>query len=189
MIRGNYQRRFLRAPLKEKMLFADGPYVLKAMALNISEDGLLVDELPSFPESDTVPLMISLPMFPHLKNLSLLQLEMISFSQMTRSIFRAKAKIVRKGELSQDLENIFKTKFGLQFTSIHEDDRKIIQRYVTTFNSNMVHMQTQIDSFNSDDDARRRTRALARVLGYQPDEKISTLRMKITHDYQSMQWL
>ena len=189
MTYGNYQRRFLRAPLKEKMLFADGSYVLKAMTLNISEDGLLIDELPSFPEADTVPLMISLPMFPHLKNLSLNQLEMISSRQMMRSVFRATARIVRKGELSQNLDNIFKTKFGLQFSAISDDDKKIIQQYVATFSSNTVHLQTQIDSFNSDEDARKRTRALARVLGYKHDEKIASLSLKVTHDYQSMQWL
>lgn len=186
---GAYQRRFLRAPLKEKLLYADGSYVLKAMTLNISEDGLLIDELPAFPVSEDVALMISLPIYPQLKNLSNQQLDMISFEEIPRKIIRAKARMVRKGELSQDIDNIFKQKFGLQFVHLTDDDKKVIQHYVSTFVANTIHLQTQIDSFNFEDEAKKRTRSLSRVLGYERNLKIAELRVEVSRDYQSMQWL
>jgi hypothetical protein len=170
------------------MLFADGPNVLMARTLNISEDGLLVDELPSFPEADEVPLMISLPLFPMFKNVSLEQLGAMGPEPLQRKIFRAKARFVRKMQLTQDLDNIFRSKFGLQFVKMMDTDRKLIDQYVAIFSSNLVHLQTLIDSYNSDDEARERCKKLAPLLGYR-EHKISQLRLDVTHDYQSLQWL
>ena len=50
MIVGNYQRRYLRAPHKGKMLYLDGQHVYTAQVLNISEDGMLVEKIPNFPD-------------------------------------------------------------------------------------------------------------------------------------------
>lgn len=188
MKQGNYQRRFLRAPLKERMIFADGAHVLLARTLNISEDGLLVDELPGFPDADEVPVMLALPLYPYLKNLSLAQLSACSGRAIQQKIIRAKCHIVRKHELSLNLDNIFKSKFGLQFMRIMDEDREIISHYVKTFSSNLIHLQTLIDSFNADEEAKVRTRAISEVLGYK-ESRISQLRMEVSHDYQSLQWL
>lgn len=170
------------------MLFADGPHVFLARTLNISEDGLLVDELPGFPEADEVPLMISVPVFPLFKNLSLLQVQNFTGGMVERRIIRAKARIVRKHELSQNLDNIFKAKFGLQFAKVRDEEREAIAHYVSTFSSNLIHLQTLIDSFNADETARERTRALKGALGYR-EERIAQLRVEVSHDYQSLQWL
>lgn len=188
MSRGSYQRRYLRAPHKERVLFADGPDVLLAHSLNISEDGMLIDELPSFPNADEVPLMISLPLFPLFKNVSLLQLQTFSDEMIQRKIIRAKARIVRKMELSHNLDNIFKSKFGLQFVRLLDGDRKNIEVYVANFSSNLVHLQTLIDSFNSDHDTKQRVRALSHLLGYH-EGKIAQLRKDVSADYQSLHWL
>lgn len=188
MTTGSYQRRYLRAPLKERLLFADGSNVLLARALNISEDGMLVDELPNFPDADEVPLMLSVPVLPMLKNASLLQLQTFTQDMIERKIIRAKARIVRKMELSQNLDNIFKSKFGLQFVRLLPDDRKNIEQYVASFSSNLVHLQTLIDTYNSDEMTRSRSKALAAVLGYR-EEKIAQLRMMVEQDYQSLQWI
>ena len=65
----DYQRTFLRAPYKEAILYIDDNFVFKASSLNISEGGLLLDQVPHFPEeSEDVPIIISLPQFPYLKN-------------------------------------------------------------------------------------------------------------------------
>ena len=189
MITKNYQRRHLRAPFKENVLYADSSYVLKAHALNISEGGILLDELPSFPETDDVPLMISLPQLPALKNFSLLKMQTFSKELFSRHVIRAKAKMVRREELSRNLDNIFRARFGLEFIRIAPNDQKAIEDYVTTFASNLIYLQTMIDSFNTDDETKLRARTLAKILGYQDIEKIATLRAQFTHDYKSLQWL
>ncbi|MBA2404833.1 MAG: PilZ domain-containing protein [Bdellovibrionales bacterium] len=185
----NYQRKHLRAPFKETVLYVDGNYILKARAINISEGGLLIDELPSFPEADDVAIMISLPQLPSLKNFSILKMQTFSKELFQHKVIRVKAKMVRREQLSQDLDNIFRSRFGLQFIRISDQDQKHIEDYVVTFASNLIFLQTLIDSFNSDEDTKIRARTLAGVLGYKDIEKIAHLRAAVTHDYKSLQWL
>lgn len=189
MMRKNYQRRFLRAPFKEPVLYADGEYVHKASCLNISEGGLLIDELPSFPESDDVPLILSIPQLPALKNFSLLKMQTFSTELFGRNVIRVKARMARREQLSQNLDNLFRSRFGLEFIRITPHDQKIIEEFVTTFSSNIIYLQTLIDAFNTDDETKQRVRTLAKILGYDQTEKIAQLRAQVTHDYKSLQWL
>ena len=108
---------------------------------------------------------------------------------LSRTIFRAKSRIVRKGELSRDISNLFKSKVGMQFLKILPHDKKVIEEYVSTFGVNLIHLQTLIDSYNFDEDAKLRTRIVAKLLGYNEDTKMAQLRMLVASDYQSLQWL
>lgn len=184
-----YQRRHLRAPYKETVLYAESEHVLKASTLNISEGGLLIDELPSFPASDLVAIMISLPIMPQLKNFTLLKMQTFSKEIFQRHVIRIKAKMVRREQLSQNLDNIFRSRFGLEFLKMDPKDQKLIDDYVTTYASNLIYLQTLIDSFNSDDETKIRTRIMASVLGYEKTDKISQLRSIVSEDYRSLQWL
>ena len=68
----SYQRTHLRAPFKEAVLYVDDNFVFKAHTINISEGGMLLDQIPHFPEDGKeVSLLISLPQFPYFKNYSL----------------------------------------------------------------------------------------------------------------------
>ncbi len=185
----NYQRRHLRAPFKESILYADNSYVLKASTLNISEGGILLDQLPSFPDNDDVPLLIAIPQIPSLKNFTLLKMKTFSRELFGRHVIRVKAKLVRREELSQNLDNIFRSRFGLEFIRISEADQKIIETFVVNFSSNLIYLQTLIDSFNTDEETRDRVRTLAPILGYYETEKIAQLRSQVSHDYRSLQWL
>lgn len=185
----NYQRRHLRAPFKENILYADGPHVLKAKTLNISEGGLLLSELPSIPNDSEISLMISLPQLPNLKNFGLLKMQTFSKELFGKHVIRARGRLVRRDELAQSLDNIFQTRFGLEFTILGKEEQKCIEEYISTFSSNIIFLQTLIDSFNTDEETKIRTRTLAKILGYDHTEKIAHLRNLVTHDYKSLQWL
>lgn len=189
MIVGKYQRRYLRAPVKGRMLYLDVHNVFLASVLNISEDGLLVENLPNFPIAEELPVMLSLPQYPLMKGLSIEDLHRFRPEDLSHTIFRARTRIVRKHELSRDLSNLFKSKVGMQFVKILSHDQKVIEEYVSTFGINLIHLQTLIDSYNFDEDAKVRTRVVAKILGYQNDIKMAQLRMQVATDYQSLQWL
>jgi len=189
MIKKSYQRRHLRAPFREHVLYTDGTYIQKALSLNLSEGGLLIDELPNFPETDEVSLLLQIPQLPSFKNFTLIKMQTFSKDLFLKQVVRAKAKMVRRDELSQNLDNIFRSKFGLQFVKVSEPHQKIIADYVTTFSSNLVYLQTLIDSFNTDEEVRQRTRTLAKILGYTELDKISLLRNQVSSDYKSLVWL
>jgi hypothetical protein len=189
MIVGNYQRRYLRAPHKGRMLYLDGKHVHTAQVLNISEDGLFVENIPNFPEEEELPVMLSLPQYPLLKGLTFDDLTQFRPENLSRTIFRAKVRIVRKGDLARDISNLFKAKVGMQYVRILPHDKKVIEEYVSTFGINLIHLQTLIDAYNFDEDAKTRTRIVAKLLGYQENTKMSQLRIMIASDYQSLQWL
>lgn len=185
----NYQRRHLRAPFKECILYSSDQYVLKARAINISEGGVLLDELPSFPTRDDVPIMFCIQEFPQLKNFNLLKLQTFNREIFPKHVIRAKVKMVRRVQLAQNLENIFQSRFGLEFIRMTPGDQKVIEEYVTSFSSNLIHLQTMMDSYNSDEENKIKVRTLAKILGYDGDEKVSQLRNLVTNDYKSLQWL
>lgn len=189
MISKSYQRRHLRAPFRESVLYADGPYVLKARGLNISEGGILLDELPSFPESDSVPMMMLIPQLPQLKNFSLLKMQTFSKELFPGHVIRATGKMVRREQLSKNLDNLFRARVGVEFIRINQADQKYIEEFVLTFSANLIYLQTLIDSFNTDNETRIRVRTLAKILGYHEIDKIAQLRAQVTHDYKSLQWL
>lgn len=184
----NYQRRHLRAPFKENMLYADNENVLKARVSNISEGGLLISEFPSVPEMDEIPVMFCLPQFPFFKNFSLLKLQTFSAEMFASHVVRARVRVVRRHELSQDLENVFKAPIGAEFVVLSMEAKKNIEDYVQVFTANMIYLQTLIDSFNTDDETKEKARTMAGMLGYDKNMKISQLRNQVTQDYKSLQW-
>jgi hypothetical protein len=129
------------------------------------------------------------PQMPILKNLSVLKMQTFTKDLFPKQVVQAKAKLVRRDELSQSLDNIFRSKFGLQFFSVSPLHQKIIEEYVANFANNLIHLQTLIDTFNTDEEKKIRTRSLAKILGYENTEKISLLRNQVTDDYKSLQWL
>jgi hypothetical protein len=188
-LRKTYQRKHLRAPFRERVLYSDGKYLLRARAFNISEGGLLIEELPSFPESDELKIILSLPQIPMLKNFSLLKMKNFTKTLFPSKVVIASARMVRRQELSQQLDNIFKSKFGLEFVNLNPVDQKLIDEYVSTFSSNIIFLQMLIDSFNTDDETKNKVRFMANILGYLDIERIAELRAIVSQDYKSLQWL
>lgn len=185
----SYQRKYLRAPYHRDILYADSTFVLRAKAINISEGGLYLEELPSFPEHDEVPIIMALPQLPDYKSFTTYQMQVYSRESIGSYVVRARVRIVRREELSQNLDNIFKARIGLEFSRIDSRDQQFVNDYVSTFSANIIFLQTLIDSFNSDQETRVRTRVLANLLGYRETEKISQLRAEVSIDYKNLQWL
>ncbi len=185
----DYQRRHLRAPFREDILFADGPYVLKARAINISEGGILLSEIPRIPRKDEVPVIFALTKLPALKNFSLLKLQTFTYEIFSRHVIRATARIVRREQLSTSLDNIFKVRVGLEFVRVSDQDSRCIEEFVGNFTANLIFLQTLLDSFNTSEETRLKARTLAQILGYGETDRIAELRSTVTSDYKGLQWL
>jgi len=184
-----YQRAHLRAPFKGPVLFGDEGHVHKARAVNLSEGGILLDELPEFPSTERVPLMIQLPTYPYFKNFSLLKMQTFALDLFPSKVIRTQAQMVRRVGVTTDVDDVFQARFGIQFLNLGEAERRIISEYVSVFSSNLIYLQMLIDSWNTDEDIRLKTRALADILGYEKLTKVAELRHRVTLDYRSLQWL
>lgn len=184
-----YRRQHLRAPFHFNTLYADQGFVFKAKCLNISEGGMLMDQIPYFPDHDRVPLMLSIPQFPSFKNFNYQKLRDFSFDLFPKKVVRLKCQVVRKFGIESDVDQIMASRVGVSFTDIDPVRSKIIAEYVEGFLSNITHLLAMIDSVNYDEQALPKIRELASLLGYNRDIKISTLRKIISQEYLSLQWL
>ena len=184
----DYQRKHLRAPFKKEILFGANDFVFKAHTLNISEGGMLLDQIPYFPDNDLVPMMIGLPQYPYFKNFDLHKLKSYSAELFKAKIIRARCKVVRKVTTKSKAEDVFTSRVGVQFIEVAPTAQKIIADYVDVFSSNLIYLQLLIDNINSYDDSLERVRTLANILHYPYDMKIAQMRKDVTHDYQSLQW-
>ncbi len=185
----NYQRIHLRAPYFQEVLFEDDNFVFKAATLNISEGGMLFDQLPHFSDKIEVPLLICLPQFPFFKNFSLGRMKDFSQEIFPKKIIRLKGSTVRRESMTTEVEQVFQTRIGIRFTDCSPQAKKLISDYVSVFISNIVHLQALLDNVNSDNTALEKVRILSQILGYRGIDKISLLRKQVTHDYRSLQWL
>lgn len=185
----SYQRKHLRAPYKEPVLYVGNDFVFKGYALNISQGGLLLDQIPFFPGNSEVDLMLSLPQHPYFKNFNLTKLENFHHDLFNKKVVRLKCEIVRRQKIQGNVDEVFTSRIGVKFLDISDQAEKRIVEYVNIFSSNLIYLQVLIDSLNSDSQNLAKVRALSSILSYSNELKISELRKHVMHDYQSLQWL
>lgn len=166
------------------MIFQSNSQVLKTRTLNVSEGGALIGPLEKFSMNQSIPLMLSIPQYPSLNNYTLQKLKEFAIELFPQKVIRVKAQAVREIPIGNN-DNLY----GLSFSSIDKHDQKIIDNYVQTFLSNIVHLISLIDMVNYDEEALHMVKELSTILGYPYDSKLSTLRNLVMHDYKSLQWL
>lgn len=185
----DYQRRYLRAPYKKDVLFVDEDFVFKAQTLNISEGGLLLDQVGHFPGEKKVTFLVEIPEFPLFKNFTLEKLQAFSYDSVLSRVIRFKAKMVRSIKIESSIDGVFTSKIGLSFVDVAAIDQLKVSSYVENFSSNLVYLQVLIDTLATDESQIKKIRLLAHYLGYSDQMKISYLRKIVEHDYKSLQWL
>lgn len=187
---GDYQRKHLRAPFKEESLYVSEGFAHKAQAINVSEGGMLLSHVPHFPEKgQTSSMLISFPQYPLFKNFSLEKLKAYSDELLPRKCARVTCEVVRKSSAQSDAEMIMSQRVGCRFVEISDKDRKVIKEYVETFSGNLIYLQVLMDNAQADEEQLRKARALAGLLNYDSEMKLSMLRKEVATDYISLQWL
>ena len=81
-----FRRAHLRAPLNSILLYEDDGHVFKAGTINISEGGVLLENLPRIPEINAMPLMINLLFLPELSRQRMDQLLSKTFFILTQAM-------------------------------------------------------------------------------------------------------
>ena len=181
-----FQRRHLRAPLFTEFLYEDDGHVLKAIINNISEGGVLLEALPHVPEINLMPLMIEIPNYPIFANYGKDKLLTIKRETIESEILRVRAKMVRSFEAQSAVDLIFVPKIGCEFVTPSLEFTESIKFYVSTFSKNMIYLLNLFESSSTKHQVDV-IRHVADFLGYRKDEKISLLRQKVLHDYQSLE--
>lgn len=187
MTQAAHRRQYIRAPLKTFVLYDDDHFGFKAQAINISTGGVLLENLPHVPEINALPLLLDIPTFPIFSSLSAEKIKKLEGQHLPRRIIRARARIVRSFEGQTDVDKIFVQKIGCQFVAIAPESVEVLSEYVANFAKNTIYLLTLFESHSQHQ--ADLIRIISGLLGYRPDEKLSVLRQKVLHDYQSLEGL
>ena len=184
-----FKRKHLRSPLKTIALFQSDCYIFSAKSLNISEGGVLLENLPSVPEINAIPLMLCLPEFPEFHSVSPSRLKELEIDDFDSRIIRVKARTVRQFEGMSEVDQIFVTRIGCEFVLASDSAKAAIKKYVSNFAKNTIFLLNLFESHGNDEGRIYLIRRVAKLLGYDNDLKLSVLRQKVLHDYQSLESL
>ncbi len=184
-----FKRAHLRAPLKSDTLYILDDYVLKANLLNISEGGILLENLPRVPDIQAIPLMFPLIDYPEFSQLHADILMGLNSQQLEKKVIRTKARIVRSFEGQSEVDKIFVTKIGCQFVVCSDADRDAISQYVTRYAKNLIYYLGLFEGRGQKAGNLDILRKVAELLGYDSTMQIGLLRLKALHDYQSLESL
>ena len=182
------KRKHIRAPLQSMCLYLDGDYVFKAKTNNISEGGILLSELPHFPDINALPLMLTLVEFPRFQNYSFDDLKKMDLEDFPQKVIKVKARLVRSFEGESNVDKLFKKFIGCEFYTYNDEFRIAVKNYVETYAKNIVYLLSLFESLGNKTEQLLALRTIAYFLGHDSYRmKIPILRAKILHDYQSLE--
>lgn len=178
----SYKREHLRAPLNTAVLYEFDGEVRVAQAVNLSEGGMLVRNLLLDAKKKCYAGVIGIPQYPLISNLKKLELKSLDPTTLYRKIFRVKFFPTRKIGFNHQQFT------GAKFQDPENDLKIIVSVYVKTFTKNIIFLLKNLEGSSGNVDLDY-VRDLSFILGYSRELKISDLRQKVLHDYQSLQWL
>lgn len=181
----SFQRNYLRSPLTSDVLYVSEGHVHKGRSVNISEGGILLESLPYVPEINAMPLMLSLPQIPSFAQLSTEYLKTMDITHFDKKIIRSKARLVRTFDAHSIVERVFVQKIGCEFVLPAPEVKSEIAHFVQTSAKNIIFLLGLFQKSSQVEVLRN----VARILGYNDQEKIPLLRQKVLHDYQSLESL
>jgi len=179
-------RKHLRAPINSTIIYVKGGQVLKGNLVNISEGGLLARHFPSMEVDEMVDAMVEIPEYPTFQNQSRAEIKNLSVEAIQKKIFRIKLKAARKLVDPTSSGPIPQNFVGMYFINLAQDAQIFVSAYVKSFSQNIIFLLKLLE--NQKDLELEDIRHMANLLNYPADLKISLLRQKILHDYQSLQW-
>lgn len=185
----SFRRAHLRAPLMTSVLYVDDDYVHRCRSLNISKGGILLGELPHIPEINALPIMFALPEIPLFSKLLHHEILALNEDQFHVDIVRVKARMVRQFDKKQRLDAIFTKNIGCEFVKASEQTKDKIELYVQKMAKNTVFLLSLFENKAKTETNLKVIRRVSRLLGYNEEEKLSLLRLKVLHDYQSLESL
>lgn len=178
----------VRAPVRISCLFGteDVSGVFKATIENISTGGILLSSLPFIPRTKNVQVMGMLFEYPEFSGRASEVIMQLSLEKLKSFAFRAKVIFVREQKNISEVEHILNSKFGCAFEKLNSDQALFIEQYSQTFAKNIVYILNSIDNSILDEKGQQLIRKLLDLLGYDSNQKISLLKQKLLHDYQSL---
>ena len=184
MIPLKLRRKHLRAPLYTNVIYKGGDGVQKAIMENISEGGALISQVSSVPAEKNFDIFLDIPDLPNFSNLPIADVLSLGAENFRHHIFHAELEVRRefnRGETEICL--------GCEFLKIDEEANKLIKTYVSNYASNIVFTLSLFEQGVHRQEIKNLIEKTVHLLNYPKVEKMSELRQKLLHDYQSLESL
>jgi|GEM_PF-6780392 len=182
----NYQRKYLRAPLSGGVLFSIDEHLHQALAVNISEGGILLDGLPFDPGSATLFGLICLPDFPEFKNLNKRQIHQFNPAMIHHRVIKFQAQVVRTAKTS--VNSLHRHQTAVEFLMIDERKRLTISEYVEKTQSNLILLLSLFEKLKTQDEQMSQLWPILQHLGYPTFLAADVLEERIKKEYQNLVW-
>lgn len=182
------KRKHCRAPLYTSVIAEVNKGVQKVKGVNISQGGVLLDDLPvDMPE--TFQVLFSLARFPDFSKVDRKILSMMTRHSLDHDIVRATVRLSRRGKVRQSFCH------GYEFVKFNDDFQKNILNYSIQMVGNLSYYLNLFELYDRGDKKEKDEdyiRALANLLGHvERDEvvSLSSLRARGLHDFQNLDQL
>ena len=182
-------RQYLRAPVYDDVLYECDDYVLSGRCMNISEGGLLLSDLGLVPENKEFKVILPLTQYPDFAKLSIGRILMLERDHVEKEIVKVPVRVERSFEGMNEVQKILLTSIGASFKKLEHFEREFVRAYVETYTKNIVYLLSLFENNDRKKSNNTLIRKVADLLGYDSEMKISLLRLKILHDYQSLESL
>lgn len=173
------KRKHLRVKIAGDMIFSADNNVFKVKMVNISEGGVLISDIPYFPEHD-VCAYLEIPKIPKLYKFSDNQLNYYHPNLTPIDVVSSKIEILRR---TGEVDDYFMDVAG-KFTSMSNKDSELIAGHVIGFAENLVYLVTELQNSNNSP----RIKKIAKLIGIGEFGSYDELKTEVEQLYSSLNW-
>lgn len=184
MIPLKLRRKHLRAPLHTNFLYKDKNGVQKGIVENISEGGVYLTDLRSSPPNEVFDVYFDLPELVNFSSLPISEILSLGKESFKHHVFHAELEVKRLAEKASQVNAI-----GCEFFKIDSEQQLLIKNYVANYASNIIFTLSLFEQGVHRKDVKDLVMKSISLLNYPKIEKLSDLRQKLLHDYQSLESL
>ena len=176
-----------RAPLEGRLIGAIEKKVFTGKTLNIGPSSLLISEdVQALDVDQNVSIMFEIPLLKDLSVMKMEKLMVLTRDDFQKTILRLNACVARKFQGKNPIGENMVDQIALKFVDPSIEIVEFIHKYVTKFKKNLELLLREIESLGSDNRDVHKLRKMSQLLGYGEVQKLSILRQRVTHHYQSL---
>lgn len=177
-----------RAPYLSEVIVCDGRECFHCQGVNISEGGMLVEDIPSLDENGDLRIIFSVEELPDFSILLDETTGLISPTAVKRKkiYFRAQGRFARISEERSSLDLLFKTFVGIQYTVIDKNAPELILKYVEMMENNILYLITLIQKRDLDVKILPKIKQGLMHLKMDPHQNLELAHKKLIRDYQGL---
>ena len=175
-----------RVSIFSKVLISSSQFLHRTHALNISQTGLFLENIPFVLEVDVLDLIVEIPEIPYLGEMQAPELYKKVALGFQNWAFPCHVTIARKIEDFKNVDQIFKLGVGARFLSIDNLVKEKLSQFILDMIKNIHVLLRLIQQARPQE--RDLILQLAQGLGYPPGLKYSELHLRVLKDYQALNW-